>query len=403
MDQVITTEIERIARLTAVPSILEIVSEMTGLRFAAVARVTGNSWTACAVLDKIDFGLKAGGQLDVATTLCREIHASRQPIIIEKASADRHYCGHPTPKMYGFESYIAVPIVRRSGEVFGTICALDPLPALLKDPKILKMIELYAELIASQLEIEDRLVESQSALAIAAETGALREQFIAVLGHDLRNPLFSLIAGIKGLLRRPLDDKAKGIVAQMEQSCTRMSNLVDDILDFARARLGGGIAVERRFVDDLGVELDRIVDELRVTDPSRVIEADIAIEGPVHCDPQRLAQLFSNLLGNALSHGAADKPIRVVGRGTKAAFELSVTNDGPPIAPETMAQMFKPFSRPAKDAPQAGLGLGLYIASQIARSHGGSISVHSTQAAGTTFTFTFAPTPDDPPTVPLLP
>src|SRR4051812_15184372 len=195
MDQPTARDVLTIGRISAVPSILRIVSETTGLRFAAVARVTDDSWTACAVLDKIGFGLRAGGQLDVTTTFCREIHASRHPIIIEKASEDAVYCGHPTPKMYGFESYLAVPIIRRSGEVFGTICALDPLPAKLRDHKILDMVTLYAELVAAQLEIEERLDESQSALATAVEAGALREQFIAVLGHDLRNPLFSIMAG----------------------------------------------------------------------------------------------------------------------------------------------------------------------------------------------------------------
>src|SRR4051812_24415671 len=116
-------DVVTIGRISAVPSILQIVSETTGLRFAAVARVTESSWTACAVLDKIDFGLRVGGGLDVSTTLCKEIRASREPIIIENAREDAVYCGHPTPKMYGFASYIAVPIIRRNGEVFGTICA----------------------------------------------------------------------------------------------------------------------------------------------------------------------------------------------------------------------------------------------------------------------------------------
>ncbi len=386
MDQALAGDVRTIGRLSAVPSILEMVCETTGLRFAAVARVTPTSWIACAVLDKLDFGLQVGGELDVTTTLCREIHASHAPIVIEKASDDEVFCGHPTPKMYGFESYIAVPIIRRSGDVFGTICALDPRPARLKDGKTLRTIELYADLIAAQLEVEERLDESQSALASAVETGALREQFIAVLGHDLRNPLFSLAAGLEGLTRRPLDEKAAVIVDQMRQSCTRMSDLVEDILDFARGRLGCGIPVERRPVADLAVTLGRIVDELQSAHPAWVIRARIDLPGPVHCDPRRIAQLFSNLLGNALTHGARDRPVTVVARVVEGDFELSVANDGPAIAPEIMAHLFKPYSRSATDSRQGGLGLGLYIASEIARSHGGAITVTSTERDGTTFT-----------------
>jgi signal transduction histidine kinase len=384
-----TTEddVRTVSRISAVPSILQIVSETTGLRFAAVARVTENSWTACAVLDQLGFGLKVGGQLDVTTTLCHEIRGSRDPIVIEKASEDTHFCGHPTPKMYGFESYISVPIIRRSGEVFGTICALDPLPAKLKDGKTLRMVELYAELIAAQLEIEERLVQSQSALAGEIEAGGLREQFIAVLGHDLRNPLFAITAGIRGLLRRPSEEKAALILSQMQQSATRMSDLVDDILDFARAKLGGGIAIERRAVHNLGDELEQIVAELQSTHPDHEIRADIAVTGPVNCDPHRIGQLFSNLLANALTHGASDAPVTVTTRQSEGEFELSVTNTGPSIAPETMGRIFEPYSRPPDGNRHAGLGLGLYIASEIARSHGGSIAAASTPAAGTTFTF----------------
>ncbi len=158
-DPTIAADIQAIGRIDAVASILNILLESTGLGFAAVARVTETSWTACAVLDRIGFGLPVGGELEVATTFCSEIQASSTPIVVDKASEDAVYCSHPTPKMYGFESYIAVPIILRSGEVFGTICALDPKPAKLSDPKILKTMQLFAELIASQLELDETLAE----------------------------------------------------------------------------------------------------------------------------------------------------------------------------------------------------------------------------------------------------
>jgi signal transduction histidine kinase len=385
MDQTTLDDIRTVARIGAVPSILQIVSDTTGLRFAAVARVTQGSWTACAVLDKLDFGLKVGSQLDVATTLCREIRASHEPIVIEKASEDAVFCGHPTPKLYGFESYISVPIIRRDGEVFGTICALDPLPAKLKDGKILRMVELYAQLIAAQLEIEDRLTDSETALASAVATGGQREQFIAMLGHDLRNPLFAIMAGIRGLLRRPPEDKANLILEQMQQSATRMAGLVDDLLDFARARLAGGIVAERRRVETLGAELAMIVDELRSAHPGRTIEADIAIPTAVDCDPRRIGQLFSNLLGNALQHGAPDLPVTVTARVQQERFTLSVANRGRTIEPETLAHIFEPYSRPPGGS-KAGLGLGLFIAAEIARAHGGTIAATSDDRNGTAFT-----------------
>src|SRR5688500_1767964 len=101
----IARDVAAVARLTAVPSILQVICQSTGMGFAAVARVTEGSWTACAVRDEIDFGLMPGAQLDVATTLCREVRSNRSPIVIEHASKDELYASHHTPRIYGLESY----------------------------------------------------------------------------------------------------------------------------------------------------------------------------------------------------------------------------------------------------------------------------------------------------------
>ncbi|HEV2564400.1 MAG TPA: GAF domain-containing protein, partial [Microvirga sp.] len=172
-----------VGRVGAVSSILELLLDSTGLGFGAVARVTETAWTACAVLDRIGFGLPVGGQLEVATTFCSEIRGARTPIVIDQASTDQVYCTHRTPRMYGFESYIAVPIILRSGEIFGTICALDPKPAKLSDPKTLKTLELFAELIGSQLELDGTL----------ADLKAEREYL-----HDLFRQMPSMMSVVRG-------------------------------------------------------------------------------------------------------------------------------------------------------------------------------------------------------------
>jgi len=114
-------DVATIGRISAVPAMLKVVSELTGLRFAAVARVTDTSWTACAVFDELDFGLQAGGELDLVTTLCHEIRASHQPVIIDHVSEDALYRDHHTPRIYGFESYLSIPVFRTNGQFFGTI------------------------------------------------------------------------------------------------------------------------------------------------------------------------------------------------------------------------------------------------------------------------------------------
>ena len=112
-------DIATIGRISAVPAMLKVISDMTGLRFAAVARVTDDTWTACAVLDQLDFGLGVGGELDLTTTICHEIRGSHVSVVIDKASEDPLYHDHHTPRLYQFESYISVPVFRTDGRFFG--------------------------------------------------------------------------------------------------------------------------------------------------------------------------------------------------------------------------------------------------------------------------------------------
>jgi phosphoserine phosphatase RsbU/P len=172
----------------------------------------------------------------------------------------------------------------------------------------------------------------------------------------------------------------------MQDSVTRMSGLIDSVLDFARGRLGGGIALERVSSDPLVPLLDLIVAELRTAWPDRVIETDFTIARPVSCDRERVSQLFSNLLANAITHGAANAPIRTKAWTQGDFFELSVANSGEPIPLAAMEHLFQPFYRNSLRPTQQGLGLGLYIASMIAQAHGGRLGVASTPAE-TRFTF----------------
>lgn len=199
MTDAFSADIAAISRIDAVPKILEVVCRITGMGFAAVARVTDERWIACAVRDQIQFGLEPGGELEVETTLCSEIRDSAKPVVIDDVETDEVYSGHPTPAMYGFKSYISIPVFRADGSFFGTLCAIDPRPAKLNTPETLGMFTLFAELIALHLDAQERLASSEAALLDARNTAKLREEFIAVLGHDLRNPLGSIVSGIEVL------------------------------------------------------------------------------------------------------------------------------------------------------------------------------------------------------------
>ena len=379
----VQAEVDAVRQIAAVPKILDVVSRMTGMGFVAIARVTSEQWVCCAVRDNIDFGLGEGGELQVETTICNEIRQHGKTIVINDVQTDGAFCNHPTPAIYGFRSYISAPIVLSDGTVWGTLCAIDPKPRELGKPEILGSFQLLGELVAAQLELNQRLEQSQADLLISRadllderKTSELREQFIGVLGHDLRDPLASIDAGMRVLLKNLDTQRAPDIILAVQKSVLRMAGLVDNIMDFARGRLGGGLTLNRDAKQPLTPVLKQVIAELKSAWPDVAVEASIDVEEPVNCDRIKMGQLFSNLLGNAIAYGDRGRPIRVSARTIDGTFELAVTNYGAPIPAKAMDNLFKPYTRGERPSQQ-GLGLGLYIASQIAQAHGGTLKASS--------------------------
>jgi signal transduction histidine kinase len=379
MSETFEQDIAAVSSIKAIPTILDIVCRTTGMRFAAVARVTEDRWIACSVRDDINFGLKPGGELKVETTICHEIRQSGEAVIIDHVSEDGDYACHHTPQIYGLQSYIAMPIRLTDGSFFGTLCAIDPEPHRLRTPETIQMFEMFAEVIGFQLSAIKNLLDERNA-------SALREQFIAVLGHDLRNPLASISGGASLLRKENLSERGARILDMVQGSVVRMSGLIDNVLDFARGRLGGGFTLSRQAGVDLEPILQQVVNELRVGAPGRTIETNFVLPDRVNCDPSRFAQMVSNLLANGLTHGAPDEPVRIHAATDGAELKLWIANKGKPIPPGTMERLFQPFFRGEAQPSQNGLGLGLHIASEIAKAHGGAIDVASTPQE-TRFTF----------------
>ena len=379
--------VDEIQAIGAVPKILETVAAMTGLGFVCIAHVTDDAWITCAVLDKLEFGLKPGDELDVTTTLCEEVRDTGRSVIIDHVAESTQYAGHHTPRIYGFQSYFSIPVFRTDGRYFGTLCGLDPKPIKLSDPVTVSTLHLFAELISKQLDAENRQQAARSDLSSERETAELREQFIAVLGHDLRTPLGSIALGADLLALKVADPALRPVVERIRRSARRMASLVDDVMDFTRGRMGSGIRLKLRRHDSVHLTLEQVIDEMRGLHPERVIAASIPDLLCLDCDPERLAQLLSNLLANALVHGNAGTPVHIDARHEDGKFVLSVSNEGQDLPPEVIAQLFKPYWRATSRPGSEGLGLGLYIVDQIARAHGGKIDVTSS-AGRTAFTFT---------------
>lgn len=221
--------------------------------------------------------------------------------------------------------------------------------------------------------------------AIARElqerTEALRinEMFMAVLSHDLRGPLSAILASTMVLQRPQEPDKVQAIAAKMQSSGRRMGRMIEDLLDVTRARQAGGLVVQRLPMD-LAAAAQRTVQEIRASHPERVVEVAEAGDLLGLWDGERLCQVLSNLLGNAMHHGAVDQPVQLILDGTAADMvAFSVTNGGA-IAPELIPHLFDPFrGRTPAGGQHQGLGLGLYIVQQLVLAHDGRIEVGSTQ------------------------
>ena len=378
-------DIATLAGSEIVGTILETVMLATNMRWAAVARVTADRWVACRTADEINFGLAAGDEIAIETTFCQSVRATSQKVLFGDSASDEVYGGHPIATKFGIVSYASIPILRSDGTFFGTLCAIDTEPRDVKNPRVVAMLEMFAEIIGQSLETEERLEAQEELVAHERELARIQDEFVAVLGHDLRNPVAALGAGVRQLDREQLSERGRRIIPLMRASLHRMSDLIDNIMLHAKSRLGGGIRVVATPEAPLAEAVAHVVEEIRAVAPENDITLDLALERPVSCDAPRVAQAISNLLSNAVSHGHPGSPIHVKGVTGERDIEISVVNRGKPL-PDTMHKgLFEPFRR-GVEAESEGLGLGLYIASSIAAAHNGRLEARCADEK-TTFVF----------------
>jgi PAS domain S-box-containing protein len=214
------------------------------------------------------------------------------------------------------------------------------------------------------------------------------EQLIGIVSHDLRNPLNAIALSVTALLRQEdlSERQAKGL-SRIAASTDRATRMIRDLLDFTRARLGGGIPIERRALDFHAL-VRQTVEEVQLAHPEREVRVVKSGAGAGAWDGDRLAQVVTNLVNNALAYGPVGSPVRVETRGEDGSVLLRVHNEGKPIPPELLPRLFEPMTRGQHDGESASrsVGLGLFIVSSIVRVHEGTIEVRSTEAKGTTFT-----------------
>jgi signal transduction histidine kinase len=241
--------------------------------------------------------------------------------------------------------------------------------------------------------VEDDLREcvkrEQQARQQAEASDAFKEMFLGILGHDLRNPLNTVLTTTRLMkVRGELSPDSESRLDRVVASGVRMERMISQLLDVARARLADGIPVTKKAGVDLRLVATKIADELQAAHPTRKIEVRSAGPCPSNLDADRIEQVISNLIANALLYGDPTQPVTVAVEGRGGVASLTVHNFGKPIEPAMMAMLFDPFKR-GKEPPSHkvtdGLGLGLYIAERIVSAHGGKIEVSSSLEAGTRF------------------
>lgn len=230
--------------------------------------------------------------------------------------------------------------------------------------------------------IDEALTESMGRFALQTE---FRDQFVGVLSHDLRTPLGAIIAG--AALLATADDnpeQRRPVVTRILNSAQRMERMIDDLLDLARARLGGSIPLKRQPAN-LHRVCEEAMTEIRAGHPDAVLRWQGSGDLRGEWDADRLSQVVSNLVGNAIEHGNGT-PITVTGEEQGDLVVLTVHNGGPPVPSELLPSVFEPLARGPEEGLSHNVGLGLFIALAIVTAHGGNIDVSSSNDAGTTFT-----------------
>jgi signal transduction histidine kinase len=396
-------DIERVKQLSIVPTILDVVCQTTGMGFAAIARVTQDRWIACSVRDDIQFGLVPGGELEVGTTICNEIRDSHQAVIIDHVEESDDFCNHPTPRMYGFQSYISFPIILKNGDFFGTLCAIDPKPALLNNPKIIGMFNLFSDLISFHLQQAELLERSTVALQNLnqklLDSVDENRQYRHISNHNLQEPLrkIRLFSGLLVDATEKNDvDKAKSIAFKIESSAQKLSIMIKDLSVFSELS-EEELSFER-------VDLNEIIADVCRQLSSQVKARNATIRSEplplIKGIPLQLEHVFYHLLNNAikfskqtelpviavsvknLSKSQLNHPI-LSGNGSDFV-EIQIQDNGIGIERSQLEKIFDIFSQVPFNSVREGEGFGLAYCRKIIRNHSGIISAQSELGKGTT-------------------
>lgn len=417
-------DIQDIGEIAIIPTMLNVICQTTGMGFSAVARVTEDRWISCSVRDDINFGLKPGGELEIKTTICNEIRDSRQAVIIDHVTESPEFCNHHTPAMYGFESYISVPIIRKDGTFFGTLCAIDPNPNILNTPAVTGMFDLFADLISFHLNAIDKArmaekeLEKEKAFKdklekeVKQRTQELKDYnislqkmnkdlqaFAYISSHDLQEPLRKIqtIATIIAETEvEKLSEKGKDYFKRMKNAAERMQTLINDLLAYSRTSLAEGSLED--------TDLQSIFDDVTTDIADDLKRKNGHIEATEMCSakiiPFQFRQLLYNLIMNSIKFSASERPLLITVKShiesgknlghkeldpSAAYCHINITDNGIGFEPKYNDRIFELFQRLNDKSEYSGTGIGLAIVKRIVENHNGFITAKGELNKGASF------------------
>jgi len=423
LDESLREDIENIGKITIVPNLLDVVCEITGMGFAAIARVTEEKWIACYVRDDISFGMEPGSELVIDTTICNEIRQHQEAVIIDHVSEDELFKHHHTPAQYGFQSYISVPIMRKDNTFFGTLCAIDPDPHHLSKPEIIKMFRLFCDLISFHLdaieqldanrldmkaqmnfsnELEEKIKERTAELDEKNETllktNKELQEFNYISSHDLQEPLRKIqtyVSKIQATESSNLSSDGSTYFQKVRESAQRMQSLINDLLTYSQTH-----KTSEQFENvDLKLLLNEVLADLADEINEKSALVDIGEMCPVKVIPFQMRQIFYNIIGNAIKYSSEERDPRIevtseIVNGNQIKDSLSadvkychirISDNGIGFNQDYSDKIFELFQRLHNKSEFSGTGIGLAIVKKIIENHKGFITAKSATNEGAAF------------------
>ncbi|WP_296143602.1 ATP-binding protein [uncultured Flavobacterium sp.] len=430
-DKNIAKDIRDIGKIPIITNILNVICQSTGMGFSAVARVTDEKWITCTTRDDISFGLKPGDELVLKTTICDEIRHHKNPVIIDHVAGDPEFKDHHTPAQYGFQSYISVPIIRKDGSFFGTLCAIDPHPRELKSSEVLAMFVLFADLISFHLNAIEQLDDTTSTLNKERQANKLKEEnqkiftdllekevqirtrqleenyhsleklnkelesFAYISSHDLQEPLRKIQTFVSVISEKELEnlsEKGKEYFKRIQNSAERMQALINDLLAYSRTSVD-----ERKFeITNFKKVVEQVMDDLK----EELEEKNAKIEIQEMCEssiiPFQFRQLIYNIFSNALKFSRTGiNPVitincEIVDRETSFGHtekqcHIKISDNGIGFDQKYGEKIFELFRSLHPKEEYNGTGIGLAIVKKIVENHGGTITASGKLQEGATF------------------